>query len=102
MGRQANRGMEGLAITPSGNTLYGIMQSPLIQDGGLNASNSRIGLNSRILEMKVGSGATRELLYPLVNAGNGISEILAVNDSQFLVLERMGGREVPPSSSSFF
>ena len=62
-GRQSNRGMEGLAITPSGNKLYGVMQSPLIQDGGLNAANSRIGLNTRILEMTIGSTATREFLY---------------------------------------
>jgi len=88
--RQSNRGMEGLAITPSGNKLYGIMQSPLIQDGGLNAANSCVGLNTRILEMTVGSTLTREFLYPLSAASNGISEILAVNDSQFLVLERDG------------
>lgn len=90
MGRQANRGMEGLAITPAGDKLYGIMQSPLIQDGGLNASNGRVGLNARILEMNLGTGATREFVYPLSNAGNGISEILAINESQFLVLERDG------------
>lgn len=89
-GRQSNRGMEGLAITPSGSKLYGIMQSPLIQDGGLNAANARVGLNTRILEMTPGSTATREFLYPLANANNGISEILAVNNSQFLVLERDG------------
>jgi hypothetical protein len=90
IGRQSNRGMEGLAITPAGDKLYGIMQSPLIQDGGLNASNSRVGLNARILEITLASGATREFLYPLSNASNGISEILAVNDHQFLVLERDG------------
>src|SRR5262249_1354874 len=33
-GRVANRGMEGLAITPDGTTLVGIMQGPLIQDRG--------------------------------------------------------------------
>src|SRR5262245_23855143 len=31
-GRQANRGMEGLAISPDGTTLYGIMQNALLQD----------------------------------------------------------------------
>lgn len=33
-GRVANKGMEGLAITPDGKTLVGVMQAPLIQDGG--------------------------------------------------------------------
>ena len=31
-GRVANKGMEGLAITPDGKTLVGIMQNALIQD----------------------------------------------------------------------
>src|SRR5262249_40866427 len=34
VGRIANKGMEGLAITPDGRTLVGAMQSPLEQDGG--------------------------------------------------------------------
>src|SRR5262245_32373687 len=40
--RVANRGMEGLAITPNGKTLVGVMQSPLVQDGGTSASTTRI------------------------------------------------------------
>src|SRR5262249_11765232 len=35
-GRQANRGMEGVALTPDGKWLVGIMQNALIQDGGLD------------------------------------------------------------------
>jgi hypothetical protein len=50
-GRQANRGMEGLAISPDGTKLYGVLQSPLIQDGGLGGSSgtSRVGTNVRIV-----------------------------------------------------
>ena len=55
--------MEGLAITPDGTKLYGIMQNPLIQDGALNASNSRRGINDRILEIDMATGQTREFLY---------------------------------------
>lgn len=89
-GRQANRGMEGLAISPDGAKLYGIMQSPLIQDGGLDAANSRVGLNVRIVEVDSENGALREFLYQLDDKAHGISEILAVNDHEFLVLERDG------------
>src|SRR5262249_5217509 len=32
-GRVPNRGMEGLAVAPDGRKLYGMMQSPLLQDG---------------------------------------------------------------------
>lgn len=89
-GRQSNRGMEGLAISPAGAKLYGIMQSALIQDGALDAANARIGLNNRIVEIDVASGAVREFVYPLESKSNGVSEILAVNEHEFLVLERDG------------
>jgi hypothetical protein len=89
-GRQSNRGMEGLAISPDGGKLYGVMQSPLIQDGGLDAAGKRVGLNARIVEIDTVTGDAREFLYPLDDKGNGISEILAVNDREFLVLERDG------------
>lgn len=89
-GRQPNRGMEGLAISPDGETLFGIMQSPLIQDHGLDAQNKRKGLYIRILAMDVTGAATREYVYPLDSAKHGVSEILAVDDQRFLVLERDG------------
>ncbi len=91
-GRQANRGMEGLAISPDGTRVYGIMQSPLIQDGALDASSppKRIGTNNRIVEINLVSGAVREFLYQLESKSNGVNEILAVNDQEFLVIERDG------------
>ena len=36
VGRQANRGMEGVSLTPDGKWLVGIMQNALIQDHGLD------------------------------------------------------------------
>jgi hypothetical protein len=87
-GRQDNRGMEGLAITPDGSKLYGIMQSPLIQDNALSGSNKRIGTNNRILEVDLATGATREFLYQMDDKSFGVNEILAVNDHQFVVIER--------------
>ena len=90
-GRVANKGMEGLAITPDGQTLVGIMQSPLAQDGGTRAPYVRI------LTVDIATGATHEYAYGLNNIGTvekpkyaGISEIVAVNDHQFLVDERDG------------
>ncbi len=89
-GRQPNRGMEGLAISPDGSKLYSAMQGPLIQDGGLGAENKRVGLNCRILELDAKSGKAREFVYHLSDPANGISEILAVSATEFLVLERDG------------
>ena len=84
-GRLANKGMEGLAITPDGKTLVGVMQSPLIQDGGANSKNIRI------VTVDVASGAvTHEYVYTLQSANNTVSDILAINDHEFLVDERDG------------
>jgi hypothetical protein len=90
-GRQGNRGFEGLAISPDGETLWAIPQSPLIQDGAVDGRNKRIGLNIRILELNLRSGATRQLVYQLDTHGNGVSEILAIDDHRLLVIERDGG-----------
>lgn len=63
-GRQANRGMEGLAITPDGRTLFGIMQNALIQDHGLSpGTTDRLGLNNRILRVDLVTGETHEYVY---------------------------------------
>ena len=89
-GRQPNRGMEGLALSPDGSKLIGIMQSPLIQDGGVDGLKQRVGINCRILELNRSTGKTREFVYQLENPGVGVSEILALNDHEYLVLERDG------------
>jgi hypothetical protein len=88
-GRVADKGMEGLAITPSGRMLVGAMQSPLIQDNGTN------GEFTRIVTIDRQSGATHEYAYALTNIGSKskpkyptISDLVAINDHEFLVDER--------------
>lgn len=92
-GRQANRGMEGLAIAPDGRALFGLMQNPLIQDGGLDSNLKRAGVNSRLIKISLVTGKVEEFVYQ-IEAGNGskhgMNEITAVNDHQFLVVERDG------------
>jgi hypothetical protein len=90
-GRVSNKGMEGLAISPDGTVLYGAMQSPLLQDGGTNAPYTRI------LRIDLVTGATSQYAYGLTNIGSAskpkyptISDIVAVNDHEFLVDERDG------------
>lgn len=84
-GRVANKGMEGLAITPDGKTLVGIMQKALIQDGG------KKGAYSRIVTIDIATGETHEYAYPMIDLRPGgkpkyasISDIVAVNDHEFL------------------
>jgi hypothetical protein len=90
-GREANKGMEGLAITPDGSTLIGFMQTASLQDGGAKG-----GFN-RIVRIDILTGASHEYAYPLTNVGKdgkikftGVSEVLAINDHEILVDERDG------------
>jgi hypothetical protein len=80
-GRSPNRGFEGLALTPSGK-LVAILQSSLLQDGGFD------GFNNRILELDPATGKTREFVYQVDSPKHGVNEILAISDTEFLVLER--------------
>jgi len=88
VGRQSNRGLESLAITPGGDRLVAMIQDPLIQDCNHDADRKLVGHHNRILDIDLKSGNVKEYVYPLEDPKNGVSEILAVNDHQFLVLER--------------
>jgi hypothetical protein len=86
-GRTANKGMEGLAITPDGRTLVGIVQAALIQDANLGGTAATL---LRIVTIDLPSGrVTHQYGYEL-STGSGVSEIVALNNHEFLVDERDG------------
>jgi hypothetical protein len=84
-GRVANKGMEGLAITPDGRTLVGIVQNALIQDAKDGAPNML-----RIVTIDIASGLTTHEYAYLLTTGSGVSDIVALNNHEFLVDERDG------------
>ncbi len=86
--RRANRGMEGLAITPDGKTLVGMMQSPMYNPSKAATANSVV---LRILTFDIASGATKQYAYLMDNVSlTGVSDIVAVNSTTFLTIERDG------------
>lgn len=89
-GRQANRGMEGLAISRNGRVLIGLMQSPLLQDSVRKPNGKPTGTNCRLVRISRRTGERKEFLYVLDNADNKLNEILAVDAHRFLVIERDG------------
>ncbi len=86
-GRVPNKGMEGLAITPDGKTLVGILQNALIQDAAEGGSAAKL---LRMVTIDIASGRTTHEYAYLLTAGSGVSDITALNNHEFLVDERDG------------
>lgn len=89
-GRRANRGMEGLAITPCECTFVGIMQSPLLQDGYADEEGKIVGYNTRLIRFDLKSGQTQQYVYRQEHEQHKMHEILTLDEDQFLVLEQDG------------
>jgi len=84
--RRPNRGMEGLAASPDGATLVGIMQSAL--ENPLSARGVDL---TRIVAIDLSNGAIAQYLYRQDEKELSNSEIAALPDGAFLVIERDGG-----------
>lgn len=89
--RTPNQGMEGLTVTPDGNTLVGVVQSAL-NTPGLSGSAKEVPF-ARIVTVDLKTKAQKEFLYPLENPKQSkvaVSEITALSATTFLVDERDG------------
>lgn len=83
--RWANRGMEGLAITPDEKTLVGIMQSTLYNPTKAETVNFDL---TRIVTINLETKEVGQYLYQQDKAKNANSEIVALSASEFLVIDR--------------
>jgi uncharacterized protein YhjY with autotransporter beta-barrel domain len=104
-GRRSNQGMEGVSVSPDGTRLFAVLQSATLQDNPTNVAARRN--NTRVLVYDIATSKTPTapvseyvLQLPVFNnsatgTGNATttaaqSEILALNNTQFLVLSRDG------------
>lgn len=104
-GRRSNQGLEGLSVSPDGKRLFAVLQSATLQDNPTNVAVRRN--NTRVLVYDIGANRTPTvpvaeyvLQLPVynnsatgtgnVNATAAQSEVLALNNTQFLVLSRDG------------
>ncbi len=86
--RRANRGMEGLCITPDGKTLVGTMQSMMYVPSKSLATNKTL---TRIVTFDIATGQTKQFLYQQDGgASDSVCDITALSSTEFLVIERDG------------
>ena len=82
---KAGQRPRGIVTSPDGTKVYAMLQSSMVDEGGSD------GVMNRIVEFDAASGtANRQLAYRMDTSsqGRGISALVALNDSEFLVLER--------------
>jgi hypothetical protein len=90
-GREGNRGLEGLAVSPDGRYAFAMLQNGVITDGISSGSSFARSEYTRILKYDVDSGnVVGQYAYQLAGTGQGrgISEIVALDDHRFMVIER--------------
>lgn len=82
----SSRGFEGMALNTSATKLYPMLEGALVDDPVRN----RLLIQEFDLASKRYSGNT--WFYPLASASHAIGELTAINDREFLVIERDNGQ----------
>ena len=110
-GRQNNQGLEGLSVSPDGRTLFALLQSAARQDGGTGGTGPRRHTRLLAYDLTVAGNPTLKGEYvvalPTFQLGTATrvpaqSEMLAINNTQFLVLARDGnGRGIASATSLY-
>lgn len=110
-GRQNNQGLEGLSVSPDGRTLFALLQSAARQDGGTGGTGPRRHTRLLAYDLTVAGSPTLKGEYvvalPTFLVGTAArvpaqSEMLAINNTQFLVLARDGnGRGIASATSLY-
>ncbi|MDO5627880.1 MAG: esterase-like activity of phytase family protein [Mobilicoccus sp.] len=81
-----SKGFEGMAISPDGHTLYPMLEGPLAEDVAAGR-----GADLRIYEVSIKNRARytgAQWRYRMESTEHAIGDFIAVNDHQFLVIER--------------
>lgn len=84
-GKRGNRGFEGLAISPDGRYSFAMLQSAMLDEGAGN------GIYDRIVKFDNTTGqAIAQYAYKMEGSsqGRGTSALVALNDHEFMVVER--------------
>ena len=78
-----SNGFEGMAINPNGDRLYTLLEGTVAGD-----ATKTLRINEFSIDSESYTGASWR--YKLENAGTNIGDMTAINDHEFLVIERNG------------
>jgi hypothetical protein len=94
---QRSRGFEGLAATPDGRMLYGLLEGPIWNAAGNESEQQDGRAFLRILEFDVaGTRWTgRSFRYQLEASTNAIGDFAIIDGNRGLIIERDGGEGDP-------
>ena len=94
-GRENNRGLEGLAVSPDGRYAFAMLQNGTITDGTFSGASFNRSMYTRIIKYDTSTGSVvGQYAYrldgsgPSPGQGRGISAIVALDANRFMVLER--------------
>jgi hypothetical protein len=91
---RGSRGFEGMALNASGTRLYAMLEGALIPDPNQN----RLLINEFDLKTKQYTG--RVFFYRLEDPAHAIGDLSAINDREFVVIER-DGLQGDPNNPAF-
>lgn len=83
-----SRGFEGMALNSSGTALYPLLEGRMTDD------TAGAGLIIQEFDLVTKAYTGKYWLYPLSLSTNAIGDMTAINDNEFLVIERDGGEGV--------
>lgn len=108
-GFRNNLALEGSSFSPDGKYYFTSMEAALYQDGEISTVDA--GSYSRITKYNRSGDIIAQYAYPIdaipakpgqgKSADNGVSEMLAINDHQFLILERSGVQAADGNYSNY-
>ncbi|WP_221568752.1 esterase-like activity of phytase family protein [Alkalihalobacillus sp. TS-13] len=108
-GFRNNLSLEGSTFSPDGLSYWTVMEGPLFQDGSVPTVDT--GAVSRITRYDRDGNVKAQYAYnidpipaepgPGKHADNGVTDILSINDHEFLILERSGVQSVDGSFKNY-
>jgi hypothetical protein len=95
-----SNGFEGMALSPSGRFLFPLLEGTVAGDDAINGT-TRKNLRISEFDMKTQSYTGDTWIYQLETDGTNIGDMTAINDHQFLVIERNGVTGTSTSGTPF-